>query len=240
MNKCSNCNFESNEFFRVCPMCSNVTRGYYKGCVQEDFPNEAAYLKYLRDKKVSGNLNGNIKLIIGLLIFLSLLFYLFLISVKAVKYGILILVLLAIPITLLIILLFKQIKLKNKYLNSETKGKVIDYRYYELNPHRNHLSASYVIYPIIEFEVDGRKYRVRSRAKLYGNHKGKLKNKDIKGLEVRVLYDDIDPTDAVVLLDKETIKDITMTDIKVHFINIFFILVMLTLFLICVITSWLS
>ena len=216
MNKCSNCNFESNEFFKVCPMCSNVTRGYYKGCVQEDFPNEAAYLKYLRDKKVSGNLNGNIKLIIGLLILLSCVFYLFLISVKAFKYGILILVLLAIPITLLIILLFKQIKLKNKYLNSETKGKVIDYRYYELNPHRNHISANYVIYPIIEFEVDGRKYRVRSRAKLYGNHKGKLKNKDIKGLEVRVLYDDIDPTDAVVLLDKETLKDIRKVEFIVH------------------------
>ena len=216
MNKCSNCNFESNEFFKVCPMCSNVTRGYYKGCVQEDFPNEAAYLKYLRDKKVSGNLNGNIKLIIGLLILLSCVFYLFLISVKAFKYGILFLVLLAIPITLLIILLFKQIKLKNKYLNSETKGKVIDYRYYELNPHRNHISANYVIYPIIEFEVDGRKYRVRSRAKLYGNHKGKLKNKDIKGLEVRVLYDDIDPTDAVVLLDKETLKDIRKVEFIVH------------------------
>lgn len=216
MNKCSNCNFESNEFFKVCPMCSNVTRWYYKECVQEDFPNEAAYLKYLRDKKVSGNLNGNIKLIIGLLILLSCVFYLFLISVKAFKYGILILVLLAIPITLLIILLFKQIKLKNKYLNSETKGKVIDYRYYELNPHRNHISANYVIYPIIEFEVDGRKYRVRSRAKLYGNHKGKLKNKDIKGLEVRVLYDDIDPTDAVVLLDKETLKDIRKVEFIVH------------------------
>ena len=228
MNKCSNCNFESNEFFRVCPMCSNVTRGYYKGCVQEDFPNEAAYLKYLRDKKVSGNLNGNIKLIIGLLILLSCVFYLFLISAKAFKYGILILVLLAIPITLLIILLFKQIKLKNKYLNSETKGKVIDYRYYELNPHRNHISANYVIYPIIEFEVDGRKYRVRSRAKLYGNHKGKLKNKDIKGLEVRVLYDDIDPTDAVVLLDKETLKDIRKVEFIVHKMY-FYILILIVI-----------
>lgn len=228
MNKCSNCNFESNEFFKVCPMCSNVTRGYYKGCVQEDFPNEAAYLKYLRDKKVSGNLNGNIKLIIGLLILLSCVFYLFLISVKAFKYGILILVLLAIPITLLIILLFKQIKLKNKYLNSETKGKVIDYRYYELNPHRNHISANYVIYPIIEFEVDGRKYRVRSRAKLYGNHKGKLKNKDIKGLEVRVLYDDIDPTDAVVLLDKETLKDIRKVEFIVHKMY-FYILILIVI-----------
>ena len=228
MNKCSNCNFESNEFFKVCPMCSNVTRGYYKECVQEDFPNEAAYLKYLRDKKVSGNLNGNIKLIIGLLILLSCVFYLFLISVKAFKYGILILVLLAIPITLLIILLFKQIKLKNKYLNSETKGKVIDYRYYELNPHRNHISANYVIYPIIEFEVDGRKYRVRSRAKLYGNHKGKLKNKDIKGLEVRVLYDDIDPTDAVVLLDKETLKDIRKVEFIVHKMY-FYILILIVI-----------
>lgn len=228
MNKCSNCNFESNEFFKVCPMCSNVTRGYYKGCVQEDFPNEAAYLKYLRDKKVSGNLNGNIKLIIGLLILLSCVFYLFLISVKAFKYGILFLVLLAIPITLLIILLFKQIKLKNKYLNSETKGKVIDYRYYELNPHRNHISANYVIYPIIEFEVDGRKYRVRSRAKLYGNHKGKLKNKDIKGLEVRVLYDDIDPTDAVVLLDKETLKDIRKVEFIVHKMY-FYILILIVI-----------
>ena len=233
MNKCSNCNFESNEFFKVCPMCSNVTRGYYKGCVQEDFPNEAAYLKYLRDKKVSGNLNGNIKLIIGLLILLSCVFYLFLISVKAFKYGILILVLLAIPITLLIILLFKQIKLKNKYLNSETKGKVIDYRYYELNPHRNHISANYVIYPIIEFEVDGRKYRVRSRAKLYGNHKGKLKNKDIKGLEVRVLYDDIDPTDAVVLLDKETLKDIRKVEFIVHKMY-FYILILIVIILLTV------
>lgn len=240
MNKCSNCNFESNEFFKVCPMCSNVTRGYYKECIQEDFPNEAAYLKYLRDKKVSGNLNGNIKLIIGLLILLSYLFYAFLISFRAFKYGILILMLLAIPITLLIILLFKQIKLKNKYLNSETKGKVIDYRYHGLRGYGSLTRASYVVYPIIEFEVDGRKYRVRSRAKLYGNSKRELKNKDIKGLEVKVLYDDIDPTDAVVLLDKETIKDITMTDIKVHFINIFFILVMLTLFIISVITSWLS
>ena len=228
MNKCSNCNFESNEFFKVCPMCSNVTRGYYKECVQEDFPNEAAYLKYLRDKKVSGNLNGNIKLIIGLLILLSYVFYAFLISAKAFKYGILILVLLAIPITLLIILLFKQIKLKNKYLNSETKGKVIDYRYYELNPHRNHISANYVIYPIIEFEVDGRKYRVRSRAKLYGNHKGKLKNKDIKGLEVRVLYDDIDPTDAVVLLDKETLKDIRKVEFIVHKMY-FYILILIVI-----------
>lgn len=228
MNKCSNCNFESNEFFKVCPMCSNVTRGYYKECIQEDFPNEAAYLKYLRDKKVSGNLNGNIKLIIGLLILLSCVFYLFLISVKAFKYGILILVLLAIPITLLIILLFKQIKLKNKYLNSETKGKVIDYRYYELNPHRNHISANYVIYPIIEFEVDGRKYRVRSRAKLYGNHKGKLKNKDIKGLEVRVLYDDIDPTDAVVLLDKENLKDIRKVEFIVHKMY-FYILILIVI-----------
>ena len=233
MNKCSNCNFESNEFFKVCPMCSNVTRGYYKGCVQEDFPNEAAYLKYLRDKKVSGNLNGNIKLIIGLLILLSCVFYLFLISVKAFKYGILILVLLAIPITLLIILLFKQIKLKNKYLNSETKGKVIDYRYYELNPHRNHISANYVIYPIIEFEVDGRKYRVRSRAKLYGNHKGKLKNKDIKGLEVRVLYDDIDPTDAVVLLDKETLKDIRKVEFIVHKMY-FYMLILIVIILLTV------
>ena len=233
MNKCSNCNFESNEFFKVCPMCSNVTRGYYKGCVQEDFPNEAAYLKYLRDKKVSGNLNGNIKLIIGLLILLSCVFYLFLISVKAFKYGILFLVLLAIPITLLIILLFKQIKLKNKYLNSETKGKVIDYRYYELNPHRNHISANYVIYPIIEFEVDGRKYRVRSRAKLYGNHKGKLKNKDIKGLEVRVLYDDIDPTDAVVLLDKETLKDIRKVEFIVHKIY-FYTLILIVIILLTV------
>lgn len=233
MNKCSNCNFESNEFFKVCPMCSNVTRGYYKGCVQEDFPNEAAYLKYLRDKKVSGNLNGNIKLIIGLLILLSCVFYLFLISVKAFKYGILILVLLAIPITLLIILLFKQIKLKNKYLNSETKGKVIDYRYYELNPHRNHISANYVIYPIIEFEVDGRKYRVRSRAKLYGNHKGKLKNKDIKGLEVKVLYDDIDPTDAVVLLDKETLKDIRKVEFIVHKMY-FYILILIVIILLTV------
>ena len=233
MNKCSNCNFESNEFFKVCPMCSNVTRGYYKECIQEDFPNEAAYLKYLRDKKVSGNLNGNIKLIIGLLILLSCVFYLFLISVKAFKYGILILVLLAIPITLLIILLFKQIKLKNKYLNSETKGKVIDYRYYELNPHRNHISANYVIYPIIEFEVDGRKYRVRSRAKLYGNHKGKLKNKDIKGLEVRVLYDDIDPTDAVVLLDKETLKDIRKVEFIVHKMY-FYMLILIVIILLTV------
>ena len=233
MNKCSNCNFESNEFFKVCPMCSNVTRWYYKECVQEDFPNEAAYLKYLRDKKVSGNLNGNIKLIIGLLILLSYVFYLFLISVKAFKYGILILVLLAIPITLLIILLFKQIKLKNKYLNSETKGKVIDYRYYELNPHRNHISANYVIYPIIEFEVDGRKYRVRSRAKLYGNHKGKLKNKDIKGLEVRVLYDDIDPTDAVVLLDKETLKDTRKVEFIVHKIY-FYMLILIVIILLTV------
>ena len=228
MNKCSNCNFESNEFFKVCPMCSNVTRGYYKGCVQEDFPNEAAYLKYHRDKKVSGNLNGNIKLIIGLLLFLSLIFFIFLISIRAFKYGILILVLLAIPITLLIILLFEQIKLKNKYLNSETKGKVIDYRYYELNPHRNHISANYVIYPIIEFEVDGRKYRVRSRRKLYGNSKRELKNKDIKGLEVKVLYDDIDPTDAVVLLDKETLKDIRKVEFIVHKMY-FYILILIVI-----------
>ena len=141
--------------------------------------------------------------------------------------------LLAIPITLLIILLFKQIKLKNKYLNSETKGKVIDYRYYELNPHRNHISANYVIYPIIEFEVDGRKYRVRSRAKLYGNHKGKLKNKDIKGLEVRVLYDDIDPTDAVVLLDKETLKDIRKVEFIVHKIY-FYMLILIVIILLTV------
>ena len=117
---------------------------------------------------------------------------------------------------------------------------LIDYRYHGLRGYGSLTRASYVVYPIIEFEVDGRKYRVRSRAKLYGNSKRELKNKDIKGLEVKVLYDDIDPTDAVVLLDKETIKDITMTDIKVHFINIFFILVMLTLFIISVITSWLS
>lgn len=213
MKECTNCLNVYGATKTVCPACGYVecenenTLMEFETDYQRDF-----YLKTSpkRNSRIKNNSNITIITIAFFVIaFASGLF------VEDLKLRATILVTL-IPTTFLVILILsikntltkRELKeIEDNLRSSETTGEIINYLWVKRYSKRGAATYIYGVYPIAEFTVDDKTYRVVSTQRLEGTERGRNRrlNVNFEGDNkfVKVTYDPLNPTNAKIYYNRK-------------------------------------